>query len=119
MKKQELEILGLSREQIKAVQIIHSKDMVELREKLNRDRSKAGLATLRESITAMLCTIHKGENLRRILSYVANVYYWETHPNKKGAVPDATNTPDGEAEKQSSPASFSASMIPETEEIIN
>lgn len=93
MKKQELEILGLSREQIKAVQIIHSKDMVELREKLNRDRSKAGLATLRESITAMLCTIHKGENLRRILSYVANVYYWETHPNKKGAVPDATNTP--------------------------
>lgn len=116
MKKQELETLGLSREQIKAVQIIHSKDMVELREKLNRDRSKAGLATLRESITAMLCTIHKGENLRRILSYVANVHYWETHPDKKGAVPDATNTPDGKAEKQSNPTSFSASMIPEMEE---
>ena len=82
MKTSELIALGLTREQARAVQQLHGKDITELRSRLDASPDRVKNVQLRESIAAMLLTLHKTTSLRRVLGYVANVHYWEAHPEE-------------------------------------
>lgn len=83
MKKNELAALGLTAEQIRAVQKLHGRDMIELQRKCDLDPDRKKNADLRNAIAAVLLTLHRSASLRRVLDYAANVHYWEAHPEER------------------------------------
>lgn len=104
MKKSELEALGLSAETIKAIQIIHGRD-------INALQAKGGAKTqnkdIRDAISAMLPMIRKRENLTELLRRVNSLYYIEnraerpqepTKATEEAQPPEVTETPESAGE---------------------
>lgn len=79
MKKPELEALGLTYEQIRAVQRIHGADMAQLAKK----NAPASNDHTRTAVAAMLPMIHSPLHLRQLLANVNHFYHIETRPERK------------------------------------
>ena len=96
MKKSELEALGLDAKTIKAIQVIHGKDMQALQAKV---ATKAPNEDTRAAIAAMLPMIHKHENLAELLRKVNSLYYIENRkerPQEPQKVTDEAQPPEAE-----------------------
>lgn len=87
MKKSELEALGLDAATIKAIQVIHGKDMQAIQAKL---ATKAPNENIRAAIAAMLPMIHKHENLVELLRKVNSLYYIENRKERPQEPPKVT-----------------------------
>lgn len=79
MKTSELTALGLTREQARAVQQLHGRDVTELQRKFDAAPDRAKNVQLREACAAVLLTLRRPSSLRRVLDYAVNVHYRETH----------------------------------------
>lgn len=87
MKKSELEALGLDAKTIKAIQVIHGKDMQAIQAKA---ATKAPNENTRAAIAAMLPMIHKHENLVELLRKVNSLYYIENRKERPQEPPKVT-----------------------------
>lgn len=101
MKKSELEAMVLDAATIKAIQVIHGKDMQALQAKAV---TKAPNENTRAAIAAMLPMIHKHENLVELLRKVNSLYYIENRKERpqeppKAQPPEAENAPESAEEE--------------------
>lgn len=87
MKKSELEALGLDTKTIKAIQIIHGKNMQALHDKT---ATKAPNEDTRSAIAAMLPMIHKKEHLAELLMRANYLYYSENRRERPQEAPKTT-----------------------------
>ena len=77
MKKEELQVLGLSDEVIKIIQQIHTRDFTNFKKRLKRFDPSRHAEETRTAIASMLPLIKSQDNLDRILTYVNRAYYAE------------------------------------------
>ena len=98
MKKEELQSLGLTPEQIKAVQVIHGKDMTALRKKLEERMDNTAK---RQAIIMMMNVLETVESLDKLLLTATSAYYFESKTKQPQVITDTVETPGPEQpEKQ-------------------
>ena len=71
MKSLELQKIGLNKEQIRAVQALHGKDLKAFRDKLGC--SNINNATRKETAKAMLNTLHDVDSLNELIKVISEL----------------------------------------------